>query len=370
MDQDNADWTEEMRMTFSFALLLAPMAACLGSELLVEPAVIAVQRAGITGAGFAVTSADGRRVTLHYPNHPDDFGGSAGTGTAVSEDGGLTWNAGADDWPIVRSVDLWQERLGDGSYVALGIRWLPDSQRRRELTAADMPADPWRIAWSRDGREWMTAEAAVTLTDPSLTIARPLPHIIELSNKLWLMPAYAWSKTGHRTMLLGSDDRGRRWRVHSTIATASAMSQAGVPVTTPWLETMVTRAKNGSLLAVMRTGSSAESVLLSARSADDGVTWSLPQKIIAGPTGEAVTGKLPNVLLLPNGMLALLTAHTKRGCHLYLSHDGTGREWNTDHVITTVTGGNTSMVAIDERHLLVFTPANGRINCWRVTLPH
>ena len=79
------------------------------------------------------------------------------------DDGGVTWNAGADDWPIVRSVDLWQERLGDGSYVALGIRWLPDSQRRRELTAADMPADHARVAivLYPDG-QWSMAIGPVT----------------------------------------------------------------------------------------------------------------------------------------------------------------------------------------------------------------
>jgi hypothetical protein len=91
--------------------------------------------------------------------------------------------------------------------------------------------------------------------------------------------------------------------------------------------------------------------------------------VVAGQKREAVTGKLPNVLTLPNGMMALLTAHTKRGCFLHLSRDGIGREWDAGQLITKVTGGNTTMVALDASTLLVFTPANGRINCWSVALP-
>ena len=45
------------------------------------------------------------------------------------------------------------------------------------------------------------------------------------------------------------------------------------------------------------------------------------------------------------------------------------REWDEAQLITKVTGGNTSMVSLDASTLLVFTPANGRIYCRRVTLP-
>ena len=108
--------------------------------------------------------------------------------------------------------------------------------------------------------------------------------------------------------------------------------------------------------------------IVSARSNDDGLTWSSPERVVAGANREPVVGKLPNLLRLPGGVLALLTAHSKRGCFLYLSLDGAGRDWSEGHLITKVTGGNTSMIALDENHLLVFTPASGRISCWRVAL--
>ena len=129
----------------------------------------------------------------------------------------------------------------------------------------------------------------------------------------------------------------------------------------------------GTLLALCegrtKNDDHAANDLVLKRSSDGGRTWSAPERILAGPKHEAVTGKLPNVLALPGGMLALLTAHTKRGCFLHLSRDGSGREWDEAQLITKVTGGNTSMVSLDASTLLVFTPANGRIHCWRVTLP-
>ena len=37
--------------------------------------------------------------------------------------------------------------------------------------------------------------------------------------------------------------------------------------------------------------------------------------------------------------------------------------------VTKVSGGNTSMTAIDADTLLVFTPSSKRISCWKVALP-
>ena len=330
--------------------------------------VVAVQRVGITGAGFAVASVDGKRVTLHYPNHPDDFGGSSGTGTAISSDGGLTWRAGTDDWPVPKSVDLWQDRLRDGSFVAMGIVWLPDPAKRSQIDSAEIPTNPWRLAISPDGQHWEVSDVTVKAPHEIGVIARPLPHMVENDDGDWYMPAYAWKKSGNRAILLKSTDRGREWSVFSTITTVASITKIGVPVSAPWLETMVSRTKDGSLLAVVRTGSNAEASIVSVRSSDDGLTWSSPEKVVAGANREPVVGKLPNLLRLPGGMLALLAAHSKRGCFLYLSLDGAGRDWSEGHLITKVTGGNTSMIALDENHLLVFTPASGRINCWRVTL--
>jgi hypothetical protein len=195
-----------------------------------------------------------------------------------------------------------------------------------------------------------------------------LPRIFEDAAGTMFMSAYSWSKAGNRALLLKSGDRGRNWSVASTIATAQAMSACGAPLTAPWLETMVARTSDGSLLAVVRTGSSAQSALVTARSTDGGVTWSPVEKVLAGLQKRIVAGKLPGLCLLPNGVLVLLTAHSKNHCRIYLSHDGTGREWSDGFIITSQGGGNTSMVGIGDDKLIVFTPANGRINSWQVTI--
>ena len=58
-------------------------------EVVVGPRITVIEREGITGGGCPVKV--GNRVLSFYPNHPDDFGGSKGMGSAISTDGGMTW---------------------------------------------------------------------------------------------------------------------------------------------------------------------------------------------------------------------------------------------------------------------------------------
>lgn len=330
------------------------------SELLVQPRVSVVEREGITGAGQVV--AAGSRLMVFYPNHPDDFGGSGGTGASVSEDGGATWKAQPDDWPMAKMVDLWADRLRNGDLLAFGIRWVPDPKKRGEMTAKDVPEDAYQIALSKDeGRTWHSETAVIECPAEFGVIARPLPHTFEDERGALFMPAYAWGKHGNHALLLTSADRGRRWTVLSSITTAAAMVKAGAPVTTPWLETTVSPTKDGDWLAIVRTGSSAKASLVSVRSAYRGKTWSVPEKL-------PFAGKLPTLQLLPNGVLALLTAHTKNHCRLYLSDDGNGREWSKAHVLTSLSGGNAGMTSVGNDSLVVITPANRRIDAWRVAI--
>lgn len=181
-----------------------------------------------------------------------------------------------------------------------------------------------RIATSKDAGQTWVAERAVIDGAPEFgVITRPLPHIFEGERDALLMPAYSWGGNGNHALLLTSEDRGRHWTVLSSITTAAAMAKAGAPVTTPWLESTVAITKDGSWLAIMRTCSNAAAVLMSARSLDHGKTWSAPEKVLAGPHRRPVAGKLPTLQLLPNGVLVLLTAHTKNHCRL-MRHDFAG----------------------------------------------
>lgn len=330
------------------------------AELLVQPRVSVVEREGITGAGQVV--AAGSRLLIFYPNHPDDFGGSGGTGASVSEDGGATWKAQPDDWPMAKMVDLWADRLRNGDLLAFGIRWVPDPKKRGEMTAKDVPADAYQIAISKDeGHTWQAQTAVIECPAEFGVIARPLPHVFEDKKGALFMPAYAWGKYGNHALLLTSVDRGRRWTVLSSITTAAAMVKVGAPVTTPWLETTVSPTKDGDWLAIVRTGSNAKASLVSVRSADRGKTWSVPERL-------PIAGKLPTLQLLPNGVLVLLTAHSKNHCRLYLSADGTGREWSKANVLTSLSGGNAGMTSAADDSLVVITPANRRVDAWRVLI--
>ena len=347
------------RLCFICCALSASISAA-DLQITVAPRVSVVEREGITGGGQIVSAGD--RLLMFYPNHPDDFGGSGGMGASVSEDGGATWVAQPDDWPMPKMVDLWADRLSNGDLLAFGIRWVPDPKKRGEITAKDVPADAYQIAFSKDqGRTWKQETAVIECPVEFGVIARPLPHTFEDEKGALFMPAYAWGKHGNHALLLTSADRGRHWTVISSITTASAMMQAGAPVTTPWLETTVSPTKGGDWLAIVRTGSSAKASLVSVRSADRGKTWSSPEKLSAA-------GKLPTLQLLPNATLALLTAHSKNHCRLYLSADGNGREWSPAHILTSQCGGNAGGTVVGDDSLVVITPANRRIDAWKVTI--
>jgi hypothetical protein len=334
-------------------------------QVTVAPVVTVCERPEITGAGWAVAVDD--RLAHIYPNHPDDWGKSGGTGLSCSDDGGMTWKTGPDNSPFPGMVDMWQDRLRNGDLMTLGIRSVPN--REKVLTAPATATSECLVAISKDrGKTWQAETATLHCPGNLGVIARPLPRIFEDERGALFMPAYSWSKTGNRALLLKSADRGRNWNVASTIADAQAIRASGAALASPWVETAVARTSDNALLAVVRTGSGAQSALVTTRSTDGGVTWSPVGKLLTGPQKRVAAGKLPGLCLLPNGVLVLLTAHTKNHCRIYLSHDGTGREWSDGFIITSQSGGNTSMVCTGPDKLLVFTPANGRIQCWHVTI--
>jgi len=346
---------------YFLALLTFPLVAATAEiEVVVSPRVTVVQREGITGGGCPVKM--GHRVLSFYPNHPDDFGGSNGMASAISIDGGLSWAKGQDNWPISGMISMWPERLDSGDLLAFGIKWLPDPAKRREAKLPSVPADAYQIAVSKDqGESWKLETATIQCPPEVGGIARPLPHIIEDEDGLLLMPAYTWSKRGNKVVLLQSEDGGRVWTVRSVMTTAVAMLKAGARVSTPWLEASVSPTKAGELLAVVRTGSTVKSQLTSVRSADGGKTWEQPKVL-------PFAGKLPTLHLLNNGVLTLTTALSRNHCRVYLSADGTGRNWSRAFVISSLTGGNVGAAVAGDDRLIMTSPANRRIDAWHLRI--
>lgn len=330
-------------------------------EVVASSHTTVAEHEGITGAGRLIM-ANGSTGFAVFPNHPDDFGDSLGTSSAVSIDGGETWQPGPDGWPIPDTVALWIDRLGNGDLLAFGIHWVPDPATRRDPTPPRVPADAYEIAVSKDhGETWESTIATIDCPLEVGFIARPLPHISELKDGTLLMPAYTWSRKGNSAVVLESADGGRHWRFRSVITTAGAMIQAGARVTTPWLESSIAETGDGSLLAIVRSGSSAESHLVSVHSDDQGKTWSTPE-VLPFP------GKLPTLIRLPSGPLALVTALTKHHCRLYLSGDGSGHSWSEAYVINSMAGSNVGVTPIGGNQLMIATPARGRIDACKITI--
>jgi hypothetical protein len=327
-------------------------------EVVVSPRITVVEREGITGGGCPVKV--GNHVLSFFPNHPDDFGGSNGTASAISTDGGMSWTNGQDNWPMPGMVSLWADRLKNGNLLAFGIKWVPDPKTRRDAKRPDVPDDAYQIAVSSDGgQSWQLERATIECPSEIGGIARPLPHIIEDEDGLLLMPAYTWSKRGNKVVLLQSENGGRLWKVRSVITTAVAMIQAGARVTTPWLEASVSLTSNGDLLAIVRSGSTVKSRLVSVRSTDGGRTWGSPKVL-------PFAGKLPTLHLLNNGILTLTTALSRNHCRVYLSDDGTGRNWSRAFVISSLTGGNVGVTSAGEDELIMTSSANRRIDVWHL----
>ena len=92
------------------------------------------------------------------------------------------------------------------------------------------------------------------------------------------------------------------------------------------------------------------------------------QRLLSGPRQRIIAGKLPTLELLPNGVLVLLTAHSKNHCRLYVSADGSGHFWSEGRIVTSQSGGNAGMTVTGNDSLLVITPASRRIDSWRVTV--
>ena len=342
----------------SFLVLLTASAGEL--EVVVRSRATIIEQAGITGGGTPVKSVD--RVVSFFADHPDDFGATKGIGSAISTDGGQTWKKGLKNWPMKGMVSLWADRRKSGDLLAFGIHWLPDPAKRRDPENQIAPRNAYQIGVSNDGgRTWNLARSTIRCPEEIGYIARPLPHIIEDDKGMLFMPAYTWSRRGNKVVLLQSEDGGKAWEVRSVITTAIAMLKSGAKVTTPWLESSVSQTRDGDMLAIVRTGSTVRSALVSVRSSDGGKTWSQA-------TVLPFAGKLPTLHLLDNGVLTLTTALSGNHCRVYLSVDGTGRKWSNAFVISSMTGGNVGSIISGKNNLLLTSSSNRRIDAWHLVI--
>jgi hypothetical protein len=231
------------------------------------------------------------------------------------------------------------ESLRNIYFQRFTTRWTPESHRLddpdalRYATGGLIP----QIWWGDMKR--LPDHSIVALTYPYYHRSQPLPYTAAASYRS-TDNGRSWRKAGH--ILYDEPDRRRDG------------------FTEPALE----RLPNGELLAVLRTtdGNGVGPMYL-ARSADQGATWSKPERFTE-------TGVLPRLLQLANGVLVLSSG--RPGVDLRFSTDG-GRSWSPPQALVPLPDpsriqadscGYTSLAPLGKDRFLItyswFTPPSGR----------
>ena len=268
-----------------------------------------------------------------------------GRGTMIlcdrrSTDGGRTWEPAP---PLSADGAYGQLRDGTVMQVAGQARFADP----REGTAS------LEVSLSTD--EWRTVETfSAPLHVPLATTFIPVRGFLELpdgrilitlygnleGDRVWtaspvaaeLIHRYNWFK--NRVIVAESDDRGRSWRFLSTVCYHPELTPMGTN------ESDLIALADGRLFAAMRAGihghrdlhgrAHLDQPLLTAWSADGGLTWTDPQRIYVD--GELIPGIYPRLLLTDGGVLAVLRARGIPGGSVVFSPDGQGSVWS-DQVV-------------------------------------
>jgi len=198
-----------------------------------------------------------------------------------------------------------------------------------------------RIGNSKDGVEYVWSDGLVDISPnkfdkgpkgtASIVVHR---SIVEGKDGELLATMYGRfaGDTLDRSSLAESADGGATWKYRSTIGYDPAIGGEGLN------EPCMVRLANGDLFCFMRNG---RKPLFSARSSDDGKTWSTPEGL---PEQYQALTVDPCVIRLSDGALACSAG--RPNCHLILNLDGTGKTWTEP--FTIFTGPTTSYTSIYE----------------------
>lgn len=269
-----------------------------------------------------------RKVMVGVNLHVDDANADSSRIYFTSTDAGQTWQR----LPATAPSVVPRIQLRDGTLMGFGYYSyiVPDS--------GDLKTT---ITWSRstdNGETYETGEGVLTSDRPFKLWPTKDPDVwrtISIHDRAWedsdgtiCQPAYGrfGDDATHTSVLLVTSDRGMTWSIRSTIAYAPDLLDE--PFATGYEgqgEPNVVRLDDGSLLAVMRTGSWRP--ICFTRSDDNGHTWSEVEMLKAGAGDHTsiVPGVNPKIRILPNGCLVLMTGRDL--VRLYISPDGRGETW-------------------------------------------
>lgn len=330
-----------------------------GSLLQVGPDVTVEQTTGsvlqMPHSAVSITGAAPELLTT-YAAH-GDASGAVGTRLSASTDVGRTWQRQDARNPFGNEQSFNFTRLRNGDLMAMLYHTFmtPGSQNRK----ADVVT-----AISRDqGRTWTHRTGTMTSPQPMRPIdphsSRPgrtmggfvlVHNTVEDPDGTLYQSAYGYLEGDpkYRQILLTSTDRGINWTLRATIAFDPGLS--GDPRYEGFDEAAIERVADGSLLAVMRTGSFQPMYV--SRSTDNGFHWTTPTPLRAGPAALTVTGIYPTLLPMPSGKLVLSIG--RPGQSLLISNDGNGATWTDPVTIDYRNSGNGTIVATGPNQLVAF----------------
>lgn len=326
------------------------------------------EQVGFPLGGVVVPNGDdGKRVLLPYSAHPDriDAGGFL---LGASDDGGESWFSGEDLNPMPEASGITLTKLRNGDLIAVNYNafMVPDSGER-QATVETAVSDDGGASWEHRSGVMTTPEAMVPIGEsprPDTTLGGfvLLHTLLEDPDGTLHMSAYGHYEgdENYRQILLSSDDGGVNWSVTSTVAEPDP-EQADVTAYDGPSEGAIERLADGSLYMVMRTGWHLPMIF--SRSTDDGATWSEPQEIEVGPSGQDLLSVQPTMELLPTGELLLMVG--RPGLVMTVSESGLGDDWSVPVGVDYANSENGSFTVLDPTTVIA-AGDRGRMEPWEV----
>lgn len=200
------------------------------------------------------------------------------------------------------------------------------------------------LRWEKDARHVTGDERELRATSSA---------VLETRDKTLLMPTYGRSRrwTADRAFVLRSTDAGATWGDEITMA---ADPEGKIDMQEP----TITQTRGGDIVALLRTAN-AEDHLYTVRSADDGKTWSAPER-------TPLIGHPADLMVLPDGRVFAVFGyrHKPFGVRACVS-DEHGRTWDADRVMVIADRGDhhdlgyPSVCLTGDEHVLIAYYMNG-----------
>ncbi|MFK4085102.1 sialidase family protein [Kribbella sp. NPDC020789] len=294
--------------------------------------------------------ANGSESLVTYGAHAD-VTASNGTRLAASPDQGSTWQPVPTRNPMPTAQSYSLSKLRNGDLLAVSYHTFMRTGNR----SADVES-----AVSHDGGQTWSPIRVGAMTTPVLmkpissTSSRPgrtmggfvLVHsVVEDPDGTLYQSGYGYydGDARYRQLILRSTDGGLNWTTQGTVAYSATLNGEG------FCEAGLVRAADGTLLAVMRTGSYL--TMYQSRSSDNGKTWTAPTPMQA-TNGVPMTGVFPSLVLLPDNRLLLY--YGRPGQSMAVSDDGSGTTWSPPTYVDYRNSANGSLIQTGPTTLLAF----------------